>query len=616
VSASTSYAVFPTTEASQRLSGRLQLVSGLALTLCTGLAASLPVIVAAIRGAAAGWVPAADQGIIATRAYDVFSSHTPLVGQYSMATGVTGHTTYDPGPLLYWLLALPARFGAPAALSATIAVANTAAIMGCVALARRRGGCVLMFAAAAAIALMSHSFGTEALHGIWNPAAGIFALALLCFLCWSLACGERHLLAVTVLVASFVVQCHLAYIPPALALLAVALVGLALASRRPGGRLYGASAHARGHPARGPVWRDVLAAVLVALICWSAPIVDQATRSPGNLGALASAASARGRTEGAAAGWRALTRAVGIPPRWLRAPSRQVDNPSGRPVGELSGGDYGDTRLGDLWEAPSTLSNVSCVLALCGLLAVALISPRARRDDLAAGAWIGLLLCAALAWLVAATPVKDVNTLGYTLWWGSVVGMWVWLLLLWSLAELVRGWALPVARRSSAARIARSRAPFGWPPYLGPALALATGLGVVIAAGATAAASESADAHKAEFRALRAITASIERDVPRRATVLLTQHGSATVPLEPTIKYALRRRGVRVLGYGAGLRLGSWYELGDRPYELAIDLSEDKRPGVRPAGVLIHSAVQGAPWLPGGGGRHVITVSITRHAGS
>jgi hypothetical protein len=576
---------------------------------CTGLAASLPVIVAAVRGAAAGWVPAADQGIIATRAYDVFSSHTPLVGQYSMASGVIGHTTYDPGPMLYWLLALPARFGGPAALSATMTVANTAAIMGCVALARRRGGCALMFAAAAAIALMSHSLGTEALHGIWNPAAGIFALTLLCFLCWSLACGERQLLALTVLVASFAMQCHLAYVVPALGMLAVGLAGLAFASRRPGRHLSGSGAH----PVSMPLWRHVLAAVLVALICWSAPVVDQATRSPGNLGALASAASARERTEGAAAGWRALTRAVGIPPRWLRAPRRQVANPSGHPVGELSGGDYGDTRLEDLWDAANTLSSVSCMLALCGLFAVAVVSPRARRGDLAAAAWIGLVLCAALAWLVAATPVKDVDTLGYTLWWGSVVGMWVWLMLLWSFLALVRAWTFS-ARRRSAPRAAARRAPFAWPPALVRALPLAAGLAIVIGAGGAVAATESADAHQPEFRALRAIAASIERHVPRGATVLLTQHGSATVPLEPTIRYALQRRGVRVLGNGAGLRVGSWYELGDRPYELAIDLSEGDQRRTRAASVLTRVAVEGAPWLPGGGGRHVITVSITKPA--
>jgi preprotein translocase subunit Sss1 len=130
--------------------------------------------------------------------------------------------------MLYWLLALPARFGGPSALALTMTAFNTAAIIASVAIARRMGGKALMFAAAAAIALMSGSFGTEALYGIWNPAAGLFALVLLSFTCWALACGERWLLPLAVLVASFAAQAHLAYVAPALGLLAVGVVGLVI----------------------------------------------------------------------------------------------------------------------------------------------------------------------------------------------------------------------------------------------------------------------------------------------------------------------------------------------------------------------------------------------------
>src|SRR5438874_711064 len=86
-----------------------------------GAAASLPVIVATVRALRAQWMPLGDQGIIATRAYDVLSTHAPLLGQYSEASTVTGQPTYSPGPLLYWLLALPARIGQPASLTLTIA---------------------------------------------------------------------------------------------------------------------------------------------------------------------------------------------------------------------------------------------------------------------------------------------------------------------------------------------------------------------------------------------------------------------------------------------------------------------------------------------------------------
>ena len=296
-----------------------------------------------------------------------------------------------------------------------------------------------MFAAATAIALMSHSLGTEALHGIWNPAAGLFALMLLSFSCWSVACGERWLLPLAVLVASFVIQCHLAYVAPALGLLAVGLIGLLMSRVRRDGDAAARKGH--GEQRRRVLWLPALVGLLVALICWSAPLVDEVTHSPGNLSVIASAAGARGTTEGARVGWRVLVRAVGVAPRWLRAPEREVYDSSGRQVGFVSGGDYGDTRLNDVFTAPSALASISALLVLCALAVMTLAAIHARRGDLVAGGVIGALLCGSLAGLASATPVRAVDSLGYTLWWGSLVGMWVWLLLPWSGAVLVHGWA-------------------------------------------------------------------------------------------------------------------------------------------------------------------------------
>jgi len=45
--------------------------------LAAGLAAAIPVISATVNAVRAGWVPAGDDGIIATRAWDVLTSHTP-----------------------------------------------------------------------------------------------------------------------------------------------------------------------------------------------------------------------------------------------------------------------------------------------------------------------------------------------------------------------------------------------------------------------------------------------------------------------------------------------------------------------------------------------------------
>src|SRR5262249_3359283 len=153
------------------------------LTLAAGLGAALPVILSTVRAVRDGWVPEADQAIIATRAHDVLTSHMPLVGQYTIAGHVTGHVTHSLGPMLFWLLALPARFGSPTSLAWTMGAVNTLAIVGSVALARRRGGVVLMFASAIAIALMCQSLAAETFHDVWNPSAGLFPFTLLIFLC-------------------------------------------------------------------------------------------------------------------------------------------------------------------------------------------------------------------------------------------------------------------------------------------------------------------------------------------------------------------------------------------------------------------------------------------------
>ena len=125
--------------------------------------------------------------------------------------------------MLYWLLALPARYGTVASLAVTMCVLNTLAIIGCVALARRRGGYVLMFAAAFGISLMCQSLPERVAARHLEPAGGLFPFLPLLFVGWSLACGEYRLLPLAALLASFVVQTHLMYLAPTLVVLAVGL---------------------------------------------------------------------------------------------------------------------------------------------------------------------------------------------------------------------------------------------------------------------------------------------------------------------------------------------------------------------------------------------------------
>jgi hypothetical protein len=490
------------------------------------------VITATARALVDGWLPAGDQANIAIRAHDVLTSRTPLLGLHSDVSAVTHHDVYSLGPMLFWLLAIPSRIGAPSWMTLTMGLLNTAAIVGVVALARRRGGVALMLASAVGIVLMSRSLSPEVLHDIWNPSAGLFPFTLLIFLCWSLACGEHRLLPLTALTFSFVVQCQMAFVPPCVGLVAVGLAGLAVHLR---GRR-----DARGERRRGRVWPWAAAAAVVLAACWTPPLIDQLRGHPGNITRVLETAKARPPELGPGVGARALVRAVGVPPWWLRSAA----DPWHRKV--------------EVRTATGAVADVTAAAIVGGLLALAWLGLRRRRTEIASAALLALVLCAALFAVAAATPTQRVlaETLGYTLWWASPAGMFVWLALLWGGASL-----LPVAVRRAA---------------LAPALAAAA---VALVAGSTAVAlAERADYHQPEYAPLAKLYSALGRGVPGRSTVnLIGGLGTHTFRFKMAARFALVRRGVRPLSPGTDVRLGSWYELDHRAYRCTVYVEDGSR---------------------------------------
>ena len=554
------------------------------LTVATGVAASIPVLRSTIDAVRGGWVPAADRAVILTRGFDVFTSHSPLVGQYSEAGTVTGHVVHSPGPMLYWLIALPARFGDATNTPLTMGIVNILAIVATVGLARRRGGLVLMFATAVAIALMCQSLDSEVFHDMWNPAAGMFPFLLLVFLCWSLACGEYRLLSLIALVASYVVQTHLMYLAPTVGLIAIGTGGLALgriapwlrARRAPatGGTPAGdgangqAGAPAAPRPTRGLrsplLWS--LAALVVAALCWSAPVIDQLEHTPGNLGLVVQTAKKRGPTVGATVGWHAVVRAVGVRPWWLYVPATRWD------------------RKYDVQATPSSRATDTTLAMLAGLGLVAILGALRRRRDVTAAALIGLAMCAALAADAAGTPRVPLlsATLGYTMWWGSVLGLWVWLVLAWSLWLGTAWTARTLAARlpdriRAAARLPRVPPLARLAPPLGASLLALTGTALV---GQAVAADSRPDEHAQEYRPITQIAARLDRLIPPKQTVNLLQGGLdwATLPIKPALRYFLVRHGDHVVAKGSYQRLGYYYELDHHRYSWIVDGADGVKP--------------------------------------
>ncbi len=392
-------------------------LNGPGFALVLGIVAAIPVMAATAHALDIGWIPTSDDGVIVLRAFDVLSWHPPLVGQYTQGSHLIGESVYSPGPMLYWLLAVPAHLGADAVV-VTMGSVNALAVVAAVVLAQRRGGNTLAFAAAVGLVLMCRTLPVEVPYEVWNPWATLFPLTLLFFVGWSVACGDHKLLPVLAMVSSYVVQGHLTYAPAVLSVLIVACGGLALRRRR-----------GMGAPVRA--W--ALAALVVTLVCWSGPIADQVHHRPGNLVQLTRLATDEHPTLGSARGLKATAHTLVGMPSWVL---------------------HGRTQLGRLDETvrASALVWLAAGLVLAALLGLLSVAWRRRSYDVVAALALGLLLCLSTLLVAASIPIGLVGfaAIGYVLVWTSPVGMWLWLTIGWSAWTLYGRGRIPAPRSSRA----------------------------------------------------------------------------------------------------------------------------------------------------------------------
>jgi len=268
-----------------------------ALRAAAHLAAWAPFVVAAVRLVQDGWRPVSDAAAIALRSWDVLTAHGPLVGQATrLAQGV-----YDPGPLQYWLLAVPVHVDPPhglmwggalwcmAAASLTIEAAWSVAA---------ETGAVL--ASGMILATVAWMPGV-ALQPYWNPWFGVVFLFAALAAGWAVMSGRRGWWPVLVITASVAAQAHLMFAIVSAALVLVALVvGLMDSARDRAG------------------YRWAVAGLAAGAACWAAPVIQQLTGRTGNLTALIHSEAAAGRQTGLAFGLKALAGAAGPPPLWWK----------------------------------------------------------------------------------------------------------------------------------------------------------------------------------------------------------------------------------------------------------------------------------------------------------
>ncbi len=217
------------------------------------------------------WRPSGDWAVLTMRVEDV-GRQTPLVGPYSR------FGWNHPGPLMYWLLAIPYHlFGdKPEAILTAAATLNALTVAALSAVAWRRGKLPLVALTMGAIAILLHAMGPAMLRDPWNPFITLLPLALTVFLVWSVIEGDYWMWPALAFVASFELQSHIGYLPM-LVMLGLAIVVIAW-RRKSFTDLLPNSPRQR--------WWVLGISLAVLVGCWLPVVVDQVAGT-GNLGAIA-----------------------------------------------------------------------------------------------------------------------------------------------------------------------------------------------------------------------------------------------------------------------------------------------------------------------------------------
>ena len=296
----------PAVRHERRVAGSGRLVVAILIALV-----AIPVFAAFVSDAVAPGLPKGDFARIEMRALDV-PGDLPLTGVYSR------YGWDHPGPMLFYLAALPVRIFGPVGLSLTAAVINLASAGGLIVVMYRRGGELLAALGAALALLIVRALQIEVVS-IWNPWVPILPFALAVALAWSVWCRDWRALPWLALVVTFIVQTHIGFALVGAFLLgsALAWAGVVLVQ----GRRTATVASDDAPPVRWPIFgttapgRSLVAALLLLLLLWIPPVVEQLTRDPGNLSSILEFGRSGGAGEalvGPTSALRHLSEVVGI----------------------------------------------------------------------------------------------------------------------------------------------------------------------------------------------------------------------------------------------------------------------------------------------------------------
>ncbi|MBO0816352.1 MAG: hypothetical protein J2P30_14575, partial [Actinobacteria bacterium] len=353
-------------------------------------AAWLPFVVGPARMLASGWRPVGDGAAIALRSWNAITAHAPLVGQ---ATRLA-HGVFDPGPLEYWLLALPVHDDPRRGVLWGAALCCLAAASLTVEAAWSAGGALAGLGASTMIGGLALRVPGVALVPDWNPWFGMMFFLASLAAGWAVMAGHRRWWPALVVTASVAAQAHLMF--------ALGSAGLVLAALGTG--------IADSIRARSGYWW-LPAGLVLGAVCWSAPAIQQFTMRGGNISALLRSAGGNGNGSrtGVGFGLKALASATTPPPLWWQSSTqwqfilRQI---SGRSAGlavavlilVAAAGIAGAWPLRRRWL--TALAGVTLILSLAALATYASIPVRSNSLSTLNYLIILVLPVGVLTWLV------------------------------------------------------------------------------------------------------------------------------------------------------------------------------------------------------------------------
>jgi hypothetical protein len=359
-----------------------------------------PLVMAGLEAARQTWYPAGDWADVALGAVEVGTRHTPLVGVYSR------YGWNHPGPMMFWLYALPYRLmgGAFSGMILAAALINAAAVGGCVALAWRRGRAALASFTAVGLALVTHTLGVELLRDPWNPWVTVLPFGLLVMAAWAAGEGDRRALIVGAVVASFLAQSHIGFVPLVALFAVIAVVGFL---RRTGDR------------------RPIAVAAVVLAVCWL-PVALHVVTGGDNVARLVEHFAQDKESAGLsyAAGVTALE--LGGRGPWVGAPE------PGKPDG-------GGVEPGE---------NAPLVKSLLAFAAAGALAWRRRRVDASPLRFLGVVGFGALAATITVSRISGVIFSYLIRWWWPLSALW-WVAIAWAVWSALGTRARPSLRTAA-----------------------------------------------------------------------------------------------------------------------------------------------------------------------